>query len=266
MFVLSLFLISGCNKQEEQTFEEEPVEEKVSDVLNISKESSEENISEEVEEVVNVSEEIVNESKDETVRIIELRMSGDNMKFSPKELRISVGDTVRWVNKLDYLNRSAEVVVYAHLGLFRSSRIGYNESFEHNFSKEGEFSYGVTPYTSLFQTGKVIVSNETIENETYECIVSSDCYTFEKCVNNKCELIECEEGKVAKGHICEDEKDVTPDPPCVLLGCDNNTIYVGNNNTNEYYECDSTYAIDIPEENILCFDDFEEVDNLTYIS
>ncbi len=265
MFVLSLFLISGCAK-EEQIFEEEPIEEIVENetnyTINVSEESfeTEENISEELEE------DIMNISKERTIRIIELRMSGDNMKFSPKELRISLGDTVRWVNKLDYLNRSAEVVVYAHLGLFRSLRIGYDESFEHNFSKEGEFSYGVTPYTTLFQTGKVIVSNETIENETYECIVSSDCYTFEKCVNNECVLIECEEGKVAKGHKCEDEKDVTPDPPCVLLGCDNNTIYVGNNNTNEYYECDSTYAIDTPEENILCFDDFEEVDNLTFVS
>jgi len=41
--------------------------------------------------------------------------------------------------------------------------------------------------------------------------------------------------------------------PCIKLGCNENTIYVGSINSNKYYTCDCHYANRIKSKNIICF-------------
>ena len=45
---------------------------------------------------------------------------------------------------------------------------------------------------------------------------------------------------------------------CVELGCSENTLYVGSENSNKYYACDCRYAKNINPENIVCLKSHKE--------
>jgi plastocyanin len=94
----------------------------------------------------------------EGTTIIELRKLESSMVFFPKDVTINIGETVRWVNKLDYLNKQAKVTIYSYLtGKFRSEEISYGEYFDHTFNETGNFTYNALPYQTMFKKGTVVV-------------------------------------------------------------------------------------------------------------
>ena len=100
----------------------------------------------------------INVSDPFKTHIVELQRAGEGMQFFPKEIKINSGDTVRWINKIDYLNKQARASVFArHNQLFKSKMLVYGESFEYTFISKGSYMYGATPYEYLFEVGTVIV-------------------------------------------------------------------------------------------------------------
>ncbi|MBD3309893.1 hypothetical protein GF351_01605 [Candidatus Woesearchaeota archaeon] len=81
----------------------------------------------------------------------------DDLKFDPEELTIKVHDTVRWVNDEDPDQRPVHRHrLSAHYNEFRSLDIMPGESFEHTFTKPGEYTYIDVIYPSRMR-GKIIV-------------------------------------------------------------------------------------------------------------
>ena len=74
----------------------------------------------------------------------------DNFTFSPKELTVAVGTTVKWVNHDDI----PHTVVNADK-LFRSKALDTDDSYSFTFTSAGTFDYfcGLHPH----MVGKVIV-------------------------------------------------------------------------------------------------------------
>jgi plastocyanin len=74
----------------------------------------------------------------------------DNFTFSPKELTVAVGTTVKWVNHDDI----PHTVVNADK-LFRSKALDTDDAFSYTFTSAGTFDYfcGLHPH----MVGKVIV-------------------------------------------------------------------------------------------------------------
>jgi plastocyanin len=74
----------------------------------------------------------------------------DNFTFSPKELTVAVGTTVKWVNHDDI----PHTVVNADK-LFRSKALDTDDSYSFTFTSAGSFDYfcGLHPH----MVGKVIV-------------------------------------------------------------------------------------------------------------
>ena len=74
----------------------------------------------------------------------------DNFTFSPKELTVAVGTTVKWVNHDDI----PHTVVNADK-LFRSKALDTDDAFSYTFASAGTFDYfcGLHPH----MVGKVIV-------------------------------------------------------------------------------------------------------------
>jgi plastocyanin len=106
-------------------------------------------------EIVEVQEPII---KEEKVKEILLSYINERMLFVPDKITVKVGETVRWTNKMNYLNKTSEISVYAHIGkLFRSPKLKYDEHFDFVFEKAGSYSYGASPYTALFKKGIVTV-------------------------------------------------------------------------------------------------------------
>ena len=167
LIILFLFLI-GCKKgsspdsaavidQATQIIEE--METEIDEIELIIQEQD--NKTDEVESIV---EEINDtETKEENLipagtHVVEMQKTITSMKFFPKELEINVYDTVRWVNKLDYLEKKAKVRVQAaHNNLFKSPLLAYDESFEFTFNEKGTFIYNAVPYESYFKPGTIIV-------------------------------------------------------------------------------------------------------------
>jgi len=168
ILIILLIIILGCKRakinsvgesteqlQENETVElpEELEEEKISDILD-----------EELDIIEISNETAANESKEPAVvlpegtHVVELQMYNNGMQFFPKILTISLGETVRWVNHLDYHDRKAKVSVFAsHNRLFRSPMLAYGEYFEHTFNETGTYYYGAVPYESWFKRGEIIV-------------------------------------------------------------------------------------------------------------
>ncbi len=59
-----------------------------------------------------------------------------NVKYSPANLEIKVGDTVIWTNEDDH-----DHTVVADDDSFESEKIGRGETFKHTFKKKGKFKY-----------------------------------------------------------------------------------------------------------------------------
>jgi plastocyanin len=183
LFIVLLLFLIGCGRSKVLTPEQETVEEvdvveeveeekvelpdelkgkKISDIVGNAATSDFIDIAPVVEPVV----EEVNETEEveekvelpENTRLIELQMFGESMQFFPKNLEVSVGDTVRWINKLEYHDRRAKVSVYAkHNTMFKSHLMVYGEFYEYVFEEKGVFYYGAVPYESFFKTGSITV-------------------------------------------------------------------------------------------------------------
>jgi plastocyanin len=74
----------------------------------------------------------------------------DNFTFTPKELTIAVGTTVKWVNHDDIPHTVVEKKTS-----FRSKALDTDDSYSFTFASAGEFDYfcGLHPH----MVGKVIV-------------------------------------------------------------------------------------------------------------
>jgi plastocyanin len=74
----------------------------------------------------------------------------DNFTFSPKEITVAVGTTVKWVNHDDIPHTVVEQKT-----TFRSKALDTDDSYSYTFASAGEFDYfcGLHPH----MVGKVIV-------------------------------------------------------------------------------------------------------------
>ena len=77
-----------------------------------------------------------------------------NVKYDPKELDISVGTTVYWVNKDE--GRNYQVFDKSSPRLFHSPQLKQGESFNYTFEEPGEYQFNDAIFT--FMSGKIIVS------------------------------------------------------------------------------------------------------------
>jgi plastocyanin len=74
----------------------------------------------------------------------------DNFAFTPKEMTVSAGSTVRWTNKDDIPH-----TVTSDSKAFESSVLDTNQSFQFTFTKPGRFNYFCKLHPHM--TGVVIV-------------------------------------------------------------------------------------------------------------
>jgi plastocyanin len=74
----------------------------------------------------------------------------DNFTFSPKELTVAVGTTVKWVNHDDI----PHMVVNADK-LFRSKALDTDEAYSYTFATAGSFDYFCSLHPHM--VGKIIV-------------------------------------------------------------------------------------------------------------
>ena len=74
----------------------------------------------------------------------------DNFTFSPKELTVAVGTTVKWVNHDDIPH-----TIVQKKTTFRSKALDTDDSYSYTFTSAGDFDYfcGLHPH----MVGKVIV-------------------------------------------------------------------------------------------------------------
>lgn len=82
-----------------------------------------------------------------------------DLKLEPRELNISVGDTVVWKDE-DEWEKEGETKHYlvAHSNEFRSPHLYYGDTFSHTFSKKGTFTYFDVIYKDKENLkGKIIV-------------------------------------------------------------------------------------------------------------
>jgi plastocyanin len=74
-----------------------------------------------------------------------------NTSFNPAELTVSVGTTVRWVNK-----DAVPHTVTSDQGLFDSGNMNPNDVYEFRFNNAGTYSYHCN-YHLPYMVGKIIV-------------------------------------------------------------------------------------------------------------
>lgn len=73
-----------------------------------------------------------------------------NYVYTPKDLEISVGEIVTWINK-DY----SEHTITSMDGLFDSGLLKRGDTFSHKFDKVGIYEYYCIPHP--YMKGKIIV-------------------------------------------------------------------------------------------------------------
>jgi plastocyanin len=66
----------------------------------------------------------------------EHKVSIDNIKYEPKEIKIKKGDTVVWANSDD-----RDHTVTADDGSFASKKLASRDTYERKFAKAGKFKY-----------------------------------------------------------------------------------------------------------------------------
>ena len=74
-------------------------------------------------------------------------------KFSPAEVRIKVGDTVRWTNKE---KRTSHSVLFPGNPSLESERMFRDENWSRRFDQAGEYPYTCGPHPEM--RGRVLVS------------------------------------------------------------------------------------------------------------
>jgi plastocyanin len=90
--------------------------------------------------------------------IVEARKIEDSLQFFPRQINIKKGETIRFVNNLDYQNKQAKITLYSQQGIFRSPSLKFGEYFEYTFNQTGNFSYNCVPYQDFFMNGKISVT------------------------------------------------------------------------------------------------------------
>jgi plastocyanin len=85
-----------------------------------------------------------------TVMAAESEVTIKNFTFRPKEIVVSLGETVVWIQE----DRAPHTVT-AKDGGFDSGRLGKGDKFPYTFSEKGVFGYICELHPSM--TGKVIV-------------------------------------------------------------------------------------------------------------
>lgn len=88
---------------------------------------------------------LVSSSRQATVSI-------DNFKFTPRELSVSVGDTVTWVNRDDVPHTATSKDDPA---TFDSKALDTDDKYSFTFTKPGTYSYYCKVHTHM--TGSIIV-------------------------------------------------------------------------------------------------------------
>lgn len=68
-------------------------------------------------------------------------------RFTPAELRIRVGDTVRWINRE---KRASHSVFFAAERLPESERLFLDESWQRQFTAPGSYPYHCGPHPEMF--------------------------------------------------------------------------------------------------------------------
>lgn len=80
-----------------------------------------------------------------------------NFEFSPKELTISVGDTVVWKNVSGMHNVNGTVTTYPSNPESFGNNVSSGWTYTHVFNISGNYDYRCDPHFSLGMTGKIIV-------------------------------------------------------------------------------------------------------------
>jgi plastocyanin len=81
---------------------------------------------------------------------VEIRI--EKYAFTPPEISIQVGDTVKWVN---YEKRTSHSVVFPQEGLQESDRLFPEESWQRQFTAPGRYPYHCGPHPEM--KGLVVV-------------------------------------------------------------------------------------------------------------
>ena len=90
--------------------------------------------------------------------IIDVEISG--FTFVPADIKVKVGDTVRWTNRDGASHTSTSGASGVPDGIWDSGLLATDETFSYVFDTPGAFPYYCTPHT--FMTGTVTVSSATI--------------------------------------------------------------------------------------------------------
>lgn len=100
-------------------------------------------------------------------KTVEVTMHNDAV-FGPAEVRISVGDTVHWINKGVLVHtvtfdpkqaiKAASVVLPAGVAAFGSADLNEEETYSHTFTAKGTYKYVCKYHEAMGMTGTVIVS------------------------------------------------------------------------------------------------------------
>jgi plastocyanin len=102
-------------------------------------------------------------------KAVEVAMHNDtNPVFDPVDVRISVGDTVRWTNKGLLLHtvtfdpkqaiKAASVVLPAGVAAFGSDDMNQDDTYSHTFKAKGTYKYVCRYHEVMGMIGTVIVS------------------------------------------------------------------------------------------------------------
>ena len=82
-------------------------------------------------------------------------------KFTPKDLNVSVGDTVEWQNTQGYHNVNATQATYPSNPESFGNSLGTNWTFTHIFNTPGSYDYRCDAHFALGMVGTVTVSAAT---------------------------------------------------------------------------------------------------------
>ena len=69
-----------------------------------------------------------------------------NYRFSPSELRIQAGDTVKWINRE---NRTSHSVLFPAENGLESERMFPQEHWQRTFEQPGRYSYRCGPHEEM---------------------------------------------------------------------------------------------------------------------
>ena len=75
-----------------------------------------------------------------------------NYRFSPQEIRIKAGDTVRWINRE---KRTSHSVLFPAENGLESDRLFPDEHWQRSFAQPGSYSYRCGPHEEM--TGVIVV-------------------------------------------------------------------------------------------------------------